>query len=200
MFIYIKTVFYNLANIVLRAYKWQVSCASISSSLCGRVPSQRGILPCIYFLRGYSVPRAGCWRIVVSQTSIQGAGRGCKNWLLKDMQSYPRRQGMRGHSTVGDQRNRIKDMGLRDNIVCEGLQVLKGHAVKRRGWRLGQNLAMRTLLRAWAPEGDHWGVKSGELHIQLCMRQLGTILRREISDFKEGGQAWGQARDDDGLS
>lgn len=74
--------------------------------------------------------------------------------------------------------------------------VLMDHKVKRRGWRVGQILAARTLLtglslcREVIEES-----KSGELHIQLCNRQLCAILRRERLDF----QARGQARDDDGL-
>lgn len=161
IYIYIKTVFYNLANIVLQAYKWQVSCALISSSLWGRVPSQRDILPYIYFLRGYSLPRVvlgtgGSWW---AKHRFRGLGEGIRTDHWRICTSYPRRQGMRGHFTVGDQRDRRKGMGLRDSTVCEGLQVLMGHAVKRRGWRLGQNLATRTLLKAWAPEGGHWGVE-----------------------------------------
>lgn len=38
-------------------------------------------------------------------------------------------------------------------------------------------------------------LKSEKLHIQLCRRQLSTILRRELLDVK----ARGQAGDDDGL-
>lgn len=74
--------------------------------------------------------------------------------------------------------------------------VLMDHKVKRRGWRVGQILAARTLLTGLSlcREAIEES-KSGELHIQLCNRQLCAILRRERLDF----QARGQARDDDGL-
>lgn len=60
----------------------------------------------------------------------------------------------------------------------------------------GKNLATRTQLMGLNPCREAAEeLKSEKLYIQLCGRQLGAILRRELSDVK----ARGQARDDDGL-